>query len=64
MNQQQAAALVMYLNRAISIIPTTGVEWSTLEPALKTLEDVANGRIEIRTVEPKGPQAVVEKDTG
>lgn len=59
MNQQQAAALVMYLQRAIGIIPTTGAEWTTLEPALKIVEAVANGRMTLNPEQVK-PHPVSE----
>jgi len=47
MNRQQAAALVMYLQRCVGIIPTTGAEWDAIRPALEIIEAVANGRMEL-----------------
>ena len=43
MDQKQAVALVMYLQRAFAIIPTTGAEWTSLFSALSAIEGVANG---------------------
>lgn len=36
-------ALVMYLQRAYAIIPTTGAEWTALCSAVSAIEGVANG---------------------
>lgn len=47
MNQQQALALGLYINRAMGIIPTTGLEWSAVQGALATIQAVANGEVEI-----------------
>jgi hypothetical protein len=46
-NTKQAAALVMYMQRAHGIVPTTGAEWSLVQGALSTIEGVANSIIEI-----------------
>lgn len=67
MNQQQATALALYINRAMSIIPTTGTEWSTLSGALSTIEAVANGlvTVEVNPVEASPanePEAIVEPE--
>lgn len=43
MDQKQAMALVMYLQRAYAIIPTTGAEWTALSSAVSAIESVANG---------------------
>lgn len=43
MNRQQATALIMYMQRANAIVPTTGAEWSVLQGALSSIEGVANG---------------------
>jgi hypothetical protein len=53
MKQQEAIALIMYLQRAAGIVPTTGNEWTLIGGALKIIEGVANGQIEI-DVKPKG----------
>jgi hypothetical protein len=42
MNRAQAVALIQYLNRAIGIVPTTGLEWDTLRGALVEIEKIAN----------------------
>jgi hypothetical protein len=43
LDQKQAMALVMYLQRAYAIIPTTGAEWTALSRAVSAIEGVANG---------------------
>jgi hypothetical protein len=53
MNRQQAAALVMYLQRCVGIIPTTGAEWDGIRPALEVIEAVANGRLELMEKKPE-----------
>lgn len=45
MERQHAVALVMYLNRANGIIPTTGAEWEAIRAALPMIEALANGRV-------------------
>jgi hypothetical protein len=62
MNRQQATALVMYINRSIGIIPTTGLEWETIRGLLPIVEGVANGTVEctaasIKQPEPAAPTA-------
>ena len=47
MNRQQATALVLYLNRAIGIVPTTGLEWSAIASVLPMIESVANGQFNL-----------------
>ena len=47
MNQQQAAALLMYLQRAHGIVPTTGAEWNMMQNAITMIEGVAGGLIEV-----------------
>lgn len=42
--RQSAVALIMYLQRAHSIIPTTGTEYSALQPLVSILEKIANGQ--------------------
>jgi hypothetical protein len=63
-NQQQAAALVMYLQRAHGIIPTTGAEWNLVQGALSTIEGAANKiiRIETKPAEPTGALAAAQAD--
>lgn len=56
MNRQNALALIMYLQRAHAIVPTTGAEWGMVASALATIEGVANGAIEIE-VKPIAPNA-------
>lgn len=56
MNRQQAFALVNYINRSLSIIPTTGAEWTTLSGGLSTIESVANGLVTIE-IKPIGAEA-------
>lgn len=53
MNQQNAAALMAYLQRAAQIIPTVGAEWEIIRGALGVIERVAAGEI---TLEAKAPQ--------
>jgi len=48
-NRQQAVALIMYLQRCVSIIPTTGNEWDSIRSALSVIESVANGQMELVT---------------
>jgi hypothetical protein len=43
LDQKQAMALIVYLQRAYAIIPTTGAEWSALSSAVSAIEGVANG---------------------
>lgn len=43
LDQKQAMALIMYLQRAYAIIPTTGAEWTSLSAAVSAIEAVANG---------------------
>lgn len=62
MNQQQAAALVMYLSRCVGIVPTTGGEWTLLEPALKIIEAVASGRMTLNPEQTKPRE--VQSETG
>lgn len=59
MNRQQAVALVLYMQRAIGIIPTTGAEWALVQGALASIEPVANGQITLNPVpvEPLGEPA-------
>jgi hypothetical protein len=54
MKQQEAIALIMFLQRASTIVPTTGSEWGTISQALRLIEDIANGKVEIE-VKPVGP---------
>jgi len=54
MKQQEAIALIMYLQRASGIIPTTGNEWNAISQSIKLLEDIANGKVEVE-VKPIGP---------
>ena len=53
MNRMQAVALVQYLQRCHSIIPTTGAEWDAIRPALEIVEAVANGRLELVEKKPE-----------
>ncbi len=59
MNRQQAVALVMYLQRAHAIIPTTGAEWESVSGALSLVEAVANGTatVEVKPVKTADPSA-------
>ena len=47
MNRQQAVAFIQYLQRCVSIIPTTGAEWDMMRGALTAIEEVANGKYEL-----------------
>jgi hypothetical protein len=47
MKQQEAIALIIYLQRASSIVPTTGNEWNVIASGIKLIEDIANGKVEI-----------------
>jgi len=53
MTRNQAAALVLYLQRCVGIIPTTGAEWDGIRPALEVIESVANGRLELVEKKPE-----------
>jgi len=53
MNRQQATALVMYLNRCVSIVPTVPVEWDAIRSVLPTIEQVANGQLELVEKQPE-----------
>jgi hypothetical protein len=57
MNRQTAVALIMYLQRAHAIVPTTGAEWGLIASALATVEGVANGVIEIEAKPVAPPNA-------
>jgi|KBSMisStaDraftv2_1062788.scaffolds.fasta_scaffold1730486_1 hypothetical protein len=59
MEQRSAVALIMYLQRAHSIIPTTGAEWMALSEAMGVVEQVANGRITLEA-KPASPPKVVD----
>jgi hypothetical protein len=45
MERQNAIATVMYLQKAIAIVPTTGQEWDAVRAVLQVIEGVANGRV-------------------
>ena len=47
MNRVQASALAQYLNRCISIIPTTGAEWDLIRSLLPAIEACANGQLQL-----------------
>ena len=40
-------ALLMYIQRALPIVPTTGADWMAVLPAINVLEGVANGKFEL-----------------
>lgn len=68
MNRNQAIALVMYMQRAHPIIPTTGAEYASLQGALSLIEAVANGlvTIEVKPIEaspPAGEEPAGEAET-
>jgi len=44
MSRQSAVALIIYLQKAHGMVPTTGQEWTALQNALQIVEAVANGR--------------------
>jgi hypothetical protein len=44
MERQAAIATVMYLQKAVSIVPTTGQEWDAVRSVLRVIELVANGQ--------------------
>jgi len=58
MDQQSAIALVMYLQRAHAIIPTTGAEWMAVSAAMDVIESVANGRASIEVTPVRPPKVV------
>lgn len=63
MNPQQATALIMYMNRCIPIIPTTAMEWSTIQPILSMFEAVAGGAatVEVKsTIHPEPAEPAAE----
>lgn len=62
MKRQEAAALVVYLQRAHAIVPTTGAEWNAIQGALTTIEGVANGFIEVDARPPKAVETALAKD--
>jgi hypothetical protein len=45
MERQAVISLIVYLNRAISIVPTTGAEWDSVRGAIKVLEGIAGGSL-------------------
>jgi hypothetical protein len=45
--RQSAMALLMYIQRALPIVPTTGADWMAVLPAINVLEGVANGKFEL-----------------
>ncbi len=51
MDQKQAMALIMYLQRAYAIIPTTGAEWTALSRAVSAIEGVANGVVKMEVTQ-------------
>lgn len=44
MERQDAVALIMFLNKAVGIIPTTGAEWDGVRRCLEAIQPVANGQ--------------------
>jgi hypothetical protein len=46
MERQAVISLIVYLNRAISIVPTTGAEWDSVRGAIKVLEGIEGGKPE------------------
>jgi len=53
MTRQHAIALIQYLQRAHGLIPTTGAEWELIREGLATIENVANGRVELTEMRPE-----------
>ena len=53
MTRQSAASLVMYLQKAHAIVPTTGQEWDSLRNAVQVVELVANGRVVCEVKQPE-----------
>jgi len=45
--QNAARALIMYLQRALPVVPTTGIEWMNAQAAIEALEKIANGQLEL-----------------
>lgn len=45
MERQVAASLILYLQKAYQIVPTTGAEWDAVSRGITILENVANGRV-------------------
>ena len=45
MNRQHATALIMYLQKAHAVVPTTGAEWDSVRGALDVIAQLANGQI-------------------
>ena len=46
-NQRTAVAMLMYLQRAHGIIPTTGAEMDHIRPLIEAIEQCANGMVSI-----------------
>ena len=59
MNRQSAASLIIYLQKAHAIVPTTGQEWDNARNAIQIIELVANGRA---TIEVK--QSEIQRTNG
>jgi hypothetical protein len=49
MDRQAAIALIVYLQRGMGVVPTTGAEWDAVRRAVSELERIAN------TAEPVAP---------
>jgi hypothetical protein len=47
MERREAQALILYLQRAHGIIPTTGAEYELARAATQTIEAVANGLVTV-----------------
>jgi hypothetical protein len=45
LNEASARALVLYLQRAYALIPTTLSEVDAMRPAMASLEAIANGQL-------------------
>jgi len=45
LNEASARALVIYLQRAYSLIPATMAEVDVMRPAMSALEAIANGQV-------------------
>lgn len=61
MQRNQAAALIMYLQKAYAVVPTTGAEWEMVQGATKFVEGVASGQI---TLNPPDPPKAEETPKG
>jgi hypothetical protein len=57
LNEASARALVLYLQRAYTVIPITMAEADTMRPAMAALEAIANGHAGVTLTPVTPPEA-------